>query len=146
MSKPKLAIASDHAGIELKAFLIQEMKNVEFVDFGPRNHNSVDYPDFAQKACQAVQKGECSRAILICGTGLGMSIAANKMQGIRAAHVESLFTARFAAEHNNANALCLGQRVTVAHNALAMTQAWLEATFESRHQKRLDKISALEGK
>lgn len=146
MPKEKLAIASDHAGILLKKFLIQEMTEVEFTDFGPSSADSVDYPDFAQKACAAVTNGQCTRAILICGTGLGMSIAANKLKGIRAAHTESVFTAQFATEHNNANVICIGERVTGTSNALAMARAWLNAKFEARHQKRVDKISALEGK
>lgn len=142
----KLAIASDHAGIHLKKFLQEELKDFQFTDFGPSSADSVDYPDFAEKACKAVVSGQCEAAILICGTGLGMSIAANKINGIRAAHVESIFTARFAKEHNNANALCIGERVTGTSNAAAMALAWLEAKFENRHQKRVDKIRALEGK
>jgi ribose 5-phosphate isomerase B len=141
---PKIAIAADHAGVQLKAFLIRELKEVEFLDFGPSTTESVDYPDFARKACTAIQNGECEKAVLICGSGLGMSIAANKFQGIRAAHVESSFTAQLAGEHNNANVLCLGQRVTGEAHALAAVRAWLNAKFESRHQKRLDKITALE--
>jgi len=144
MSKPRLAIASDHAGINLKKFLIQEMKEAEFTDFGPEAADSVDYPDFAEKACRAVISGKCDRAILICGTGLGMSIAANKINGIRAAHVESVFTAQMSGEHNNANVLCLGERVTGTSHALMMARAWLNANFEIRHQKRVDKIMALE--
>jgi ribose 5-phosphate isomerase B len=143
---PKLAIASDHAGIHLKKYLIDEMKDVEFTDFGPSSADSVDYPDFAEKACAAVLGGKCERAILICGTGLGMSIAANKIRGIRAAHVESIFTARMSAEHNAANVLCIGERVTGTTNALEMARAWLNAKFENRHQKRVDKITALEKK
>jgi len=140
----KIAIAADHAGIQLKAFLIKEVKDVEFVDFGPNSPESVDYPDFAKKACEAVQKKECERAVLVCGSGIGMSIAANKMKGIRAAHVESAFTAQLAAEHNNANVLCLGQRITGEAHALAAVKAWLGAKFEERHQKRIDKIHGLE--
>lgn len=141
---PKLAIASDHAGLNLKRFLIQEMKEIEFVDFGPQNFDSVDYPDFAAKACEAITKGQCEKAILICGSGIGMSIAANKIDGIRAAHVESSFTAELAGAHNNANVLCLGERVTGSFHALAAARAWLNAKFEERHQKRLNKIHALE--
>ncbi len=144
MSKPCLAIASDHAGLNLKRFLIQELKEAEFCDFGPETFDSVDYPDFAEKACQAVLSGKCERAILVCGTGLGMSIAANKIHGIRAAHVESIFTARMSGEHNSANVLCLGERVTGTTHALEMARAWLNAKFENRHQKRVDKIMALE--
>jgi len=140
----KLAIAGDHAGINLKKFLIQELKEVEFIDFGPTTSESVDYPDFARKACAAVTSGQCERAILVCGSGIGMSIAANKIRGIRAAHVESAYTAQLAGEHNRANVLCLGERITGQGHALAAVRAWLTATFESRHQKRIDKIHALE--
>ncbi|MGZ3695681.1 MAG: ribose 5-phosphate isomerase B [Bdellovibrionota bacterium] len=142
----KLAIASDHAGLHLKKHLIDELKEVTFTDFGPQTADSVDYPDFAEKACRAVVDKKCDAAILVCGTGLGMSISANKIKGIRAAHSESVFTAQFAKEHNNANVLCLGERVTGTTNAVAMARAWLNAKFETRHQKRVDKISALEGK
>lgn len=142
----KIAIASDHAGTHLKKFLISEMKEVVFTDFGTQGTDSVDYPDFAAKACEAVLQGQCERAILVCGTGLGMSIAANKIPGIRAAHVESVFTAQMSAEHNAANVLCLGERVTGTSHALMMARAWLNAKFESRHQKRVDKITALEKK
>jgi ribose 5-phosphate isomerase B len=147
MSKPRLAIASDHAGLILRRFLIQELKDeVEFVDFGPDSSASVDYPDYAAKACKAVIEGNCERAILVCGTGIGMSIAANKINGIRAAHVESIFTARMSGEHNKANALCLGERVTGTTHALEIVRSWLKANFEARHQKRVDKIMALETK
>lgn len=91
-------------------------------------------------------KEKALRAILVCGTGLGMSIAANKLHGIRAAHVESVFTAQMAREHNNANVLCLGERVTGTSHALMIARAWLNATFETRHQKRVDKITALESR
>ncbi len=144
MPKSRLAIASDHAGLMLKKFLLHELKEVELTDFGPQSTDSVDYPDFAAKACQAVLDGKCDRALLICGTGLGMSIAANKIPGIRAAHAESVFTAQMSAEHNAANVLCIGERVTGTANALAMVRAWLNAKFESRHQQRIDKITALE--
>jgi ribose 5-phosphate isomerase B len=140
----KLAIASDHAGTNLKKFLIAEMKEAEFTDFGTQGSESVDYPDFAFKACEAVLNGECERAILVCGTGIGMSIAANKISGIRAAHVESVFTAQMSGEHNAANVLCLGERVTGTSHALMMARAWLNAKFEARHQKRVDKIMKLE--
>jgi len=144
MAKPRLAIAADHAGIHLKKFLIEQLTEADFTDFGPSSSESVDYPDFAEKACRAVLSGQCERAILVCGTGLGMSIAANKLPGIRAAHSESIFTAQMAAEHNAANVLCIGERVTGSAVALAMARAWLNAKFEARHQKRVDKINALE--
>ena len=140
----KIAIASDHGGFQLKSFFLKELKGVELKDFGPSDTKSVDYPDFAEKACASVLKGETERAILICGTGLGMSIAANKIKGIRAAHCESQFTAKFAWEHNHANVICLGERVTGPAHALEIVKAWLEAEFEERHQNRINKIHALE--
>lgn len=144
MGKIRIAIASDHAGLNLKKFLIEELKEAELTDLGPNSSDSVDFPDFAEKACKAVLSGKCDRAILVCGTGLGMSIAANKIKGIRAAHVESIFTAQMSGEHNLANVLCLGERVTGTTNAAQMVRAWLNAKFETRHQKRVDKIMALE--
>lgn len=142
----KLAIASDHAGINLKSFLKKEIKDVVWIDLGPATADSVDFPDFAEKACAEITHGRADKAVLICGTGLGMSIAANKIDGIRAAHVESEFTARMAGEHNNANVLCIGERVTGMHYALAIVKAWLAAKFEERHQRRIDKIHNLETK
>lgn len=150
-----IAIASDHAGKALKDFLRNNLKSHMIEDLGTKGPDSVDYPDFAEKACAAVVAGKADRGILICGTGLGMSIAANKIPGIRAAHCESIFTARMAAEHNAANILCLGERVTGAAHALEMVEAWLGAEFggigcdagvKARHQRRIDKISALEKK
>lgn len=147
MALPTIAIAADHAGLALKKLIQEELaKEAAFTDFGPATAERVDYPDFADKACRAVIDGRCSLAVLICGSGLGMSIAANKLPGIRAAHAESTFTAQLAREHNNANVLCLGERVTGPGMALAMVRAWLNATFETRHQHRIDKVHALEKK
>ena len=144
MAKIRLAIAADHAGLQLKAFLVRELSEYELVDEGPHSADSVDYPDFAAKACAKVTSGDCARAILVCGSGIGMSIAANKIDGIRAAHAESLFTAQLAGAHNNANVLCLGERITGAHHALAMVRGWMQSDFEPRHQRRVDKIHQLE--
>lgn len=146
MSKLKIAIAADHAGLQLKKFLIEEIKEAEFTDFGPHETSSVDYPDFAEKACRAVVNKTCEKAVLICGSGIGMSIAANKIRGIRAAHSESVLTAQLSAEHNNANVLCIGERITGQGHAAAMVRAWINAKFETRHQKRIDKVTALENK
>ncbi len=151
--KTKLAIAADHAGIQLKKFLIENLKEIEFLDLGPNSADSVDYPDFAEKACRAIQDGKVEQAVLVCGSGIGMSIAANKMHGIRAAHVESTYTAQLAGEHNQANVLCLGERITGTAHAAAMVRAWLGASFGgvgadkaaiARHQARIDKITKLE--
>ena len=148
-----IAIGSDHAGKALKDFLRNNLKAHILDDLGTKGSDSVDYPDFAEKVCARILEGKAEYGILVCGTGLGMSIAANKINGIRAAHVESIFTARMAGEHNAANVLCLGERVTAAHHALEIVNAWLEAKFggkdgddgvRARHQRRLDKIKALE--
>ena len=147
MPLPTVAIAADHAGVQLKKLIQEKLgQEAQFTDFGPVGTERVDYPDFAEKACRAVQEGACQKAVLICGSGLGMSIAANKMRGIRAAHAETTLTAQLAAEHNNANVLCLGERITGPDQAVAMVRAWLRAVFETRHQSRLDKLHALEGK
>ena len=142
----KVLIASDHAGFGLKQFLIENLASDHQVeDLGPSNLSSVDYPDFAEKLCKKIQKGEAEKGILICGTGIGMSITANKFPGVYAAHSESLFTAELAAEHNLANVLCLGARVTGTNHALAIAKVWLSTKFGGeRHQKRIDKIKKIE--
>lgn len=155
MKRLRIAIASDHAGKNLKDFLVKNLTDVEIKDLGPANTDSVDYPDYAALVCQDIQKKNVELGILVCGSGLGMSIAANKFDGIRAAHVESSYTAQLAGEHNRANVLCIGERITAAPYALAMVNAWLQAEFggvnastdaKARHQKRIDKIASLEKK
>lgn len=151
----QIAIGSDHAGKALKDFLRNQLKAHVLEDVGTKSGDSVDYPDYAAKVCELVLSGKAEKGILICGTGLGMSIAANKFSGIRATHVESLFTAEMASAHNNANILCLGERVTGAAHALAMVELWLATPFGGkdcdpavlvRHQRRVDKIQQLEEK
>lgn len=144
--KLTIAIASDHAGFNVKKYLLENLKDaVHVVDLGPSNTDAVDFPDFAEKACKEIQSGKADRAILICGTGIGMSIAANKMKGIRAAHVESTLTAKFAAEHNFSNVLCIGERITAPFYALEMVRVWLQTEFAgARHEKRIEKIRILE--
>jgi ribose 5-phosphate isomerase B len=143
--KTTIAIASDHAGLNLKKYILDNLKEATLFDLGPNNTDSVDFPDYAEKACRMIQDGKANRAILICGTGLGMSIAANKLKGIRAAHVESVLTAKFASEHNFANVLCIGERVTAPFHALEMVHVWLQTEFAgARHERRIEKISNLE--
>jgi ribose 5-phosphate isomerase B len=142
-------IASDHGGLELKdaikSFL--EDRRIDVRDLGTMNSDSVDYPDFAEKLAVALTRGEAENGILICGTGIGMSIAANKFPGIRAALITDEFTARMSKEHNNANVIVMGGRVLKPEQACAMVQTWLETAFEGgRHQGRLDKISQIEQK
>jgi ribose 5-phosphate isomerase B len=144
-----IIIGSDHGGLVLKTALNSYLKRrgFEVTDAGTNSDASVDYPDFGQKVAETVMAGEAELGILICGTGIGMSIAANKIPGIRAALVTDVFMARMAKEHNNANVLVLGGRVLDDQKACDIVGAWLDATFEGgRHQARLDKIAALEKK
>jgi ribose 5-phosphate isomerase B len=144
-----IIIGSDHGGLALKAALSSYLnrRGFQVSDAGTDSDASVDYPDFGQKVAEMVIAGEAELGILICGTGIGMSIAANKVPGIRAALVTDVFMARMAKEHNNANVLVLGGRVLDEQKACDLVGAWLDATFEGgRHQARLDKITALEKK
>ena len=144
-----IVIGSDHGGLNLKTALNSYLKRrgVEVTDAGTNGDASVDYPDFGQKVAETVISGDAELGILICGTGIGMSITANKIPGIRAALVTDVFMARMAREHNNANVLVLGGRVLDEQKACDLVGAWLDATFEGgRHQARLDKITALEKK
>jgi ribose 5-phosphate isomerase B len=142
-----IVLGSDHGGLELKGeigLLLSEM-GVPCEDVGTTNGESVDYPDFGMEVAGRVSRGEAEKGILVCGTGIGMSIVANKFPGVRAALVTDSFMARMAKEHNNANILVLGGRVLESTQAREMVRVWLEASFEGgRHQSRLDKISALE--
>ncbi|MHB8059155.1 MAG: ribose 5-phosphate isomerase B [Desulfuromonadaceae bacterium] len=144
-----IIIGSDHGGLALKTALDSYLKRrgYEVADAGTNGDASVDYPDFGQKVAETVIAGEAELGILICGTGIGMSITANKIPGIRAALVTDVFMARMAKEHNNANILVLGGRVLDEQKACDLVGAWLDATFEGgRHQGRLDKITVLEQK
>ncbi|MDD2558840.1 MAG: ribose 5-phosphate isomerase B [Desulfuromonadaceae bacterium] len=142
-----LYIASDHGGFDLKKLLKECLREreVECIDLGVDSRDSVDYPDLAAALAHEVQNDKDNQGILICGTGIGMSIAANKFSGIRAALVHDEFTARMAREHNNANVLVLGGRVLNPRLACKIVQIWLDSAYEGgRHQNRLDKINALE--
>lgn len=142
-----IAIGCDHGGFELKGHIMNHLKEigVEFKDFGCYDENSVDYPDIAEKVGKAVVAGECENGILICGTGIGISIAANKIDGVRAALCGDVYSAKMTKQHNNANIICLGGRVTGRELAFMIVDAWLDAEFEGgRHQNRVDKIHNLE--
>lgn len=142
-----IAIGSDHGGFELKNHIKKHLEDrgLEFKDFGVYNEDSVDYPDCAKPVCKAVLSGECERGILLCGTGIGISIAANKHNGIRAALCTNVFSAKMAKEHNNANIICLGGRVTGRELAFMIVDAWLDAEFAGgRHAKRIAKIHEIE--
>lgn len=143
----KIAIGCDHGGLEHKNAIIAHLKErgFEVVNFGTDTLDSVDYPDIAVKVCNAVVNHECERGILVCGTGIGMSIAANKVKGIRAAALSDHFSAKYTRLHNDANILCLGGRVIGIGTALELTDIFTDTEYEGgRHQKRLDKIAALE--
>ena len=143
MKKKKLiAIASDHAGFEMKAAIQKTLRDWKWRDLGPLNDDRVDYPDFAAKLGKSVANGQVERGILICGSGIGMSIAANKIPGIRAAVVENPSAARLSREHNDANVLCLGARVLEPSDAIAMVRVWLTTEFTGgRHTTRIAKFS-----
>lgn len=143
MENLKIAIGSDHAGFKLKERIVQYLKekNIEVKDFGTYDENSCDYPDYAKSVAQNVASGEFNKGILVCGSGIGVSITANKAKGIRAALCWNLSTAASSRSHNDANILCLAQRQTEEKLALEMVDVWLSTEFEGgRHQARVDKI------
>ena len=143
----KLYIASDHAGFAVKGFVKElfEKRGYEVIDLGPQSAERVDYPDFAKKVAEAVAKDKGSQGVLICGTGIGMSIAANKVKGIRAAEVHDYYTAQMARAHNDANVLCFGERVVGQGVIESIVEAWCTTKFEGgRHAQRVAKIMALE--
>lgn len=142
-----ILLGSDHGGLALKESIkvLLEERGISFEDCGTNSTDSVDYPDFGEKVARRVSKGDAEKGILFCGTGIGMSIIANKFPNVRAALATDLFMAQMAKEHNNANILVLGGRVLQEDQARSMVSAWLDASFEAgRHQKRLDKISLIE--
>ena len=148
MRNMKVVIGCDHGGFELKEVLSAHLKDKGFgvVDVGTYDTNSVDYPDIAQKACEEVTSGRCEWGVLICGTGIGISIAANKVNGIRCALVSNEYSAEMTKRHNNANMVAFGGRVTGPDRAKHILDAYVGAEFEGgRHEKRIEKISALEG-
>lgn len=143
----KIGIGSDHGGYELKEHIVDYLKeeNIEYIDYGTHSMESVDYPDYGRKVGEAIVDGEVDRGILICGTGIGISLAANKVKGIRCALCSDTYSARMSREHNNANALAFGGRVLGRDLAIEIVRVWLESEFEGgRHQRRVDKISEIE--
>ena len=147
MSNKVLALACDHGGYELKLAVIEHLKSkgLEVKDFGCYSSDSVDYPDYAYPVAKAVVNGEAEKGILICGTGIGMSIAANKVKGIRCALCSDTFSAHATREHNDSNILALGARVVGLNLALDIVDTWLGAEFTGgRHSNRIEKISKIE--
>ena len=142
-----IAIGSDHGGYLLKEEIKKHLKEngYEYKDFGTDSTASCDYPVYAEKVCRAVQSGECEKGILICGTGIGMSMCANKCKGIRAAVCGDHFSAEFTRKHNNANVLCLGARVIGAGVAMQLVDIFLTTEYEGgRHEKRVEMMMQLE--
>jgi len=145
----KIAIGSDHAGFELKEIISQLLKEMghEVIDMGTVSNLSVDYPDFAETVSKAVSEGSVDRGILICGTGIGMSIVANKFKNVRAALCNDLFTAKMSRLHNDANVLAIGGRIVGKDLAKEIVNIWINTPFEGgRHLKRLEKINLIERK
>ena len=143
----KIGIGSDHGGVNHKSEIIEHLLSLghEIIDYGTEAGASVDYPDIAKTVCEGYLNNAFDLGILVCGTGIGMSIAANKVDGIRAAHVTDCYSARMCREHNNAQILCLGERITGPALALEIVDAYLGASYQGeRHARRVEKIMALE--
>ena len=142
------AIASDHGGFVMKAQIIAHLQSrgIEIADLGCYSEDSVDYPEYAAKLCKAIRAGEYERGILVCGTGIGMSIAANKFSGIRATLCGDCFSAEMSRQHNNSNVLCLGGRVLGQELALRIVDIWTDTPFSGleKHERRLGLIAGLE--
>lgn len=143
----KIAIASDHAGFELKERVAGELREQghELLDFGTDSAESVDYPDFAEPAARAVADGEAERGVLVCGSGVGVAIVANKVDGVRAVHAHDAEEAAMSRRHNNTNVVTLGERTTDPDDAAAIVNSFLDTDFEGgRHERRVEKISGVE--
>ena len=145
-----LAIGGDHAATRYKECIKKHLdeRKIEYTDFGTNDMDACDYPDYALKVAEAVASGKCEKGILICGTGIGMSIAANKVKGIRCAHCTDTFSAKACRQHNDANVLALGERVTGMGVALEIVDTFLDTQFsgDDRHIRRIDKTTAIEEK
>jgi len=143
----KIGIGSDHAGFKLKKLILEYFKEegISHIDYGTNSTESVDYPDFIFLVAKAVAEQKVDRGIVICGSGIGASIVANKIKGIRAARCENEYVARYSRLHTDANVLALGERVVGTEIAVSIVKEWLNTGFEGgRHQRRLDKIAELE--
>ncbi|MCI8729445.1 MAG: ribose 5-phosphate isomerase B [Clostridia bacterium] len=145
----RIAIGCDHGGINLKPAIIKALnaRGIEHVDFGAYDTSSVDYPDYALKVAEAVSNGECDKGVILCGTGIGIAISANKVKGIRAAVCHDVFTGQMSAEHNDANVIAMGGRIVTPELAADILNAWLDTPFGGgRHERRVDKIKEIEDK
>ena len=149
MSKMKIAVASDHGGFKLKSKIKEYLQSTgyEICDFGTDSEDSCDYPDFALPAAEAVSSGKCERGIIVCTTGIGVSMVANKVPGVRGALCHDEYGAELTRRHNDANVLAMGERAVEEGKALKIVEIFLKTEFEGgRHQRRVDKISAIEKK
>lgn len=138
-----IAIGSDHGGYHLKEYLKTYLtaKNISVLDVGTDSETSCDYPVYAHKLCEQILNGTCEKGILVCGTGIGMSISANKHKGIRAAACSDTYSAKYSRLHNDANVLCIGERVIGCGLAVELVEVFLNASFEGgRHQRRVDQM------
>ena len=147
--KMKIALACDHGGLNLKKEIIKYLKEngYDYRDFGTDSFDSCDYPDYALPAAEAVANGECDKGIVVCSTGIGVSIVANKVRGVRCAHCHDCYCAEFKRRHNDSNVLALGEKVVGVGYALKIVETFLTTAFEGgRHQRRVDKISEIEKK
>ncbi len=145
----KIAVACDHGGLNLKNEVIKYLKEhgYEYVNFGTDTDDSCDYPDLALPAAEAVASGKCEKGIIICSTGIGVSMVANKVPGVRCAHCHDSYCAEFTRRHNDANVLAMGEKVVGVGYALKIVETFLTTEFEGgRHQRRVDKITAIEKK
>lgn len=143
----KIVIGNDHAAVNMKKTIVEYLQSLDYevINVGTDTNESCDYPDFAYKACKKVIEGEAPLAILICGTGVGMSIAANKVKGIRACCCSETFSAKMCREHNDANVLCLGERVIGIETAKEIVNAFISHSFlGDKHKRRVDKIMQIE--
>jgi len=142
----KVAIGADHAGFDLKEAIRAHFTDIEFIDVGTHSEDSCDYPDYAIAVARKVASGEAATGVLVCGTGVGMSMTANRVPGIRAAACSESYTARLTRDHNDANVLCIGSRVVGEGVAIDIVEAWLGTSFSGgeRHVRRLEKMHALE--
>ena len=148
MISVKIGIGSDHGGFELKEYIKEylDKEGISYIDYGTNSLDSVDYPDYGKKVAEAVVAKEVTRGIVVCGTGIGISIACNKVKGIRCALCGDTYSARMSREHNDANILALGGRVVGRDLALEIVSIWLKSEFTGgRHEKRVEKISEIEG-
>ena len=144
----KIGIGSDHGGFELKEHIKDyfEKEGIDYLDYGTNSLDSVDYPDYGRKLAEGVLSGEVDKGIAICGTGIGISIACNKVKGIRCALCGDTYSARMSVEHNNANIMALGGRVIGKDLAIEIVSIWLKSQFQGgRHERRVNKISDIEG-